>query len=386
MQRRFLFLMLLTGIGLQTFAQETMINHHSEDIFDIPSASFQRSYSIELGKGNRIYIELAEFNDISTLKNLDSLLNVFLADITPLKDSLQDELTSKRIDYLIDMQGRKKIRLQIYKPKGNSYLLNNGDLAALKLEQDTINIIGQISTEIKAGTNKKPAFRYYRLRFILNQLSDLNSLLSLGMNYKISSLLEANRSKWKQTENYDWRPVNGNTSIHASHPGGYAGGGEKNLAYNASGKSNDMLALTASISIQNYKNYFAPSININARMIFTNPYTRREMGFAWEPFYLFAKNTQGNLQAYRNDFITFTYSYTKTVEKWPSFNPFDHVSIGYLISQKGDFFDPHTIKISTGGFNWYEGRLKLEPVLYLPNIFTKHSGITTPGLRLTVSF
>ncbi len=385
MQRKLLFLMLLTGICLQSIAQE--IKPNPENIFEIPSAIFQRSYTIELGKSNSMFIELYNLDDLSRLKNIDSLLTVFLADILPLKDSLGDELSSKRIDYLIDVQGRKKIRLQIYKPKGNSYFLDKGDLSALKLEQDTINIIGQLSTVAMETSNKKPAFRYYRLRLILNQLSDLNSLLASGMNDKISSLVDVNRSKWKQTENYDWRPVNGNKSIHASHPGGYTGGGEKNLSYNASGKSNDMLALTASIGIQNYKNYFAPSFNINARLIFTNPYTRRELGFAWEPFYLFAKNTQGNLQAFRNDFITFTYSNIKTVEKWPSFNPFDHISIGYLISQKGDFFDPHTIKISTGGFTWYNGRLRLEPVLYLPNIFTKHSGaVTTPGIRLTVSF
>ena len=67
-------------------------------------------------------IELSDFADLQRVANIDSLLNVFLQDIAPLKDSLADPLTSKRIDYITDVEQRKKIRFQQFQPKGASFL------------------------------------------------------------------------------------------------------------------------------------------------------------------------------------------------------------------------------------------------------------------------
>ena len=64
-------------------------------------------------------IELSDITDLGAVANIDSLLQIFLNDITPLKDSIADPLTAKRIDYVTDAQGRKKIRLPAISTKGS---------------------------------------------------------------------------------------------------------------------------------------------------------------------------------------------------------------------------------------------------------------------------
>ena len=70
--------------------------------------------------------------------------------MAPLKDSFSDQLTSKRVDFFTDAEGRKKIRIQQFQPDGSSFLLNNGEMASLKIAQDTVNLIGVISNPPKS--------------------------------------------------------------------------------------------------------------------------------------------------------------------------------------------------------------------------------------------
>ena len=79
------------------------------------------------------------------ITNMDSLLQIFRRDMAPFKDSFSDPLTSKRIDFVTDAKGRKKIRIQQFQPEGSDFIINNGDVSSLKVAQDTINIIGVIN-------------------------------------------------------------------------------------------------------------------------------------------------------------------------------------------------------------------------------------------------
>ena len=56
-------------------------------------------------------------------------------------DSLGDPLTGKRIDYLMDTTGVKKMRIRQTRLTGNTYLLEGGEPALLRVQQDTIFIL-----------------------------------------------------------------------------------------------------------------------------------------------------------------------------------------------------------------------------------------------------
>src|SRR6476661_256394 len=117
MKHALFFLMLSLSIGQQGIAQNTT----TDKTFELDPDFAHRRFFIDLGQGNKIKIELTEAEDLIYLQNIDSLLEVFVSDLSFFKDSLANELTIKRVDYRIDSPVIKKIRIQQFQPKGFTY-------------------------------------------------------------------------------------------------------------------------------------------------------------------------------------------------------------------------------------------------------------------------
>jgi hypothetical protein len=90
------------------------------------------------------------------------------------------------------------------------------------------------------------------------------------------------------------------------------------------------------------------------------------------------------LKTFRNDFVTLTYGQAKvkknSAAKDVSFlNVF---SLGYLVKQKGNYFEKNTFRVGAGQISLFSGKIKIEPLFYFNNFF---KGVT-PGLRLMAYF
>ncbi len=368
--KSFYFLMLAISITGNCIAQQPSTTN-SDQIFELSSDIFNRRFIMELGNGNKLQIELNNMADLALFNNMDSILRTFLEDIEPLRDSLSDELAAKRIDYISDSLGRKKIRIQQFRQKGSSYLINKGDMASLKLEQDTVNFIGAVPFRAKYTFRKAfMSVRQYRLSFFVNNLQDLKAYTDGRLNEKIMNLQKNTNSSWVSDKKgmYVFR----DNSIKAKQPGGYLGAG-------------DFLVLRFSVNAQNYKNYFVPSFSAGAALVISNHNNfKRDIGLFWEPNFFFAKTAQGNLQTFRNDFLTFTFGQGPVRDHNPvKESEFITVfSIGYLITQKGEYFDKRTIRIGAGAVSLFQGKTKIEPMLYFTDLF---KGVT-PGIRWVQSF
>ena len=120
MKKVSIVLMLLTSITGSLCAQT---KDESDKTFQIPeNIIINRRFYINLDKGNQLQIELTDITDLERIANIDSLLKVFIEDITPLKDSIADPLTSKRIDYVTDAQGRKKLGCSNFSQRVHHFL------------------------------------------------------------------------------------------------------------------------------------------------------------------------------------------------------------------------------------------------------------------------
>lgn len=75
------------------------------------------------------------------LRNIDSILMVFLSDLKPFRDSLTNPLTTKRIDFLWDASDHKKMRIRQALPPDSTFLSGEGEPARLRLRQDAIYIL-----------------------------------------------------------------------------------------------------------------------------------------------------------------------------------------------------------------------------------------------------
>ncbi len=319
-------------------------------------------------------LELSDIADIGRLTNIDSLLQIFLNDIAPLKDSLADPLTANRIDYITDAQGTKKIRFQQFQPKGASFLLNKGELASLRTDQDTINIIGIIANPPKAMQKislKDP--RYYHFTFYLNNMTELTTYMNGILEEKIKTIQTNVNGKWPVVLGTGTHYLKVDSAITANKPKGFTPTG-----------TGDFLAGFVLINMQNYKNYFVPSFSVGLRLTLTNRERtfKWEPGILWEPHYLFAKDNQNKLHTYRNDFLTFIYGQGGTRDHDPrkDFSFSTVFSLGYLIRRQGDYFDKNTFRFGAGKIQLY--KTAIEPSIYFNNFF---KGVT-PGIRISQNF
>ena len=327
-------------------------------------------------KGNKLTIEVHDITDLQRIANIDSLLTVFLNDLKPLKDSLSDPLTSKRIDYVTDAPGQKKNTAYCnMHPKGDNYLVNNGELSSLKINQDTINIIGVIANPAKPQQNKISLRnqRYYHLLFYLNNIDELPHYMNGTLTEKITTIQNNVNGKWPILKGGGSHYMKKDKTIVADKPGGMTPQG-----------TGDMLELVQSVNIQNYKSYFVPSFSLGAKLVLTNRERtfKWEPGLFWEPHFLFSKDAQGKLKTYRNDFLTLTYGQGGTTDHDPrkDFSFSAVFSIGYLIHQSGDFIEKNTFRLGAGKLKLL--KTTIEPSVYFNKFF---KGVT-PGIRISQSF
>ena len=316
-------------------------------------------------------IELVHLEDLSRFANMDSVIRVFLNDIEPLKDSLGEQGLSRRIDYLVDTFSIKKIRIQRFESKGSTFVVTENELASLKLEQDTINIVGAISY-VSKKTPKRiyKQTRYYRVSFFLNDLADISRYMDGSLNTKIAALQNNMNTTWVTTREKGKAILKAESLITAKRPKGFVGGG-------------DFLNLRVSVDIQNYKHYFVPSFSLGVGVIFSTSHFKRDIVLSWDPHFYFGKNGQDKLRSFRNDFLTLTWGQgiVRDDPRKESHLLFI-MSLGYLVKREGEYFDKNSFRIGAGRLSLFQGKSKIEPVIYFNNFF---KGVT-PGLRLIQSF
>jgi hypothetical protein len=353
-------------------AQDTGKKKPAPDPFELPSYSIQEVFRFDLQKNNQLSLQLGDMQDLKHWSNMDSVLQVFLGDMKAFRDSLADPATTKRIDYVIDLAGRKKIRIRQTRLPEATFLLDKGEPALLKLEQDTINILAIHSSP--EGT------RYDRLIFLINQYDDLESFLGKDLNGKMA-LLQQNIDGYYVGKNWTHRNhafyMNADPSITKVQP-------EPLSLGKISGNTLEIDA-GAHVTAQNYKNYFIPSFALQMRVAVKIGSNQHSLRASWEPLFSFPSDAQGHTQTIHNDFLTFSYMYRKIKDGATAL--FDDnngihaaLSFGYLVNRQGDLFPKHSYRFSAAQFNLVHGNVILEPCMYFHDFLRE----VTPGIRISV--
>ncbi|MFT3980590.1 MAG: hypothetical protein QM687_08985 [Ferruginibacter sp.] len=360
-----LFVMLLLGsIAQQGFAQ----NNYP---FDIPANSTNRLFWVELGNGNKMEVHVNNIDDLDKLQNMDSLIYGFLKDLNNFRDSLQNELAVKRVDYNVDDADNRKLRITQYPQSAVSYLVKDGEVAAMKTVQDTVNFIGKTNFVADYPLRKKfDDVRYYKVVFLVNNISDLNGYMNGLLNRKIISMKENANKKWDNNLDKSYSP-RADSTIRGRIYKGYVAGG-------------DFLTLRASVDIQNYKSTFVPSVSYGVAFIFGGKNIKREIGIGIENHFSFAKGTSGNLRTYISHFVSLSYArgYIKDgdINKNSAF--LLNVNAAYMFKQKGSLYEKNTLRLGAGALSLFEGKTTIQPQLYVNGFFKS----VTPGLRWVQSF
>jgi hypothetical protein len=370
MKKCLLALVLATGISGTGFAQQSKTDKAFEPPTDF---SFNRRFYFELGQGNKLRVELSDINDLQRVGNIDSILALVSKDLELFKDSLAIKENTRRVDHFTDAAGNRKVRILQLPPDGSSFLIHGDEPASLKVEQDTLNILGIIKnppTPSEKISRTKP--RYYRFSLYLNDLDNLQTYLDGRLNQKIEVFREHYTDKWDKKKEWGRLTLTQDPTIKADQPKAFATG------------PGDYIGFNGSVQVQNYKNYFVPSFGLGAEVTLSNRdrQWRHVIGVNWEPQFLFAKDDKEQMQVYRNDFVSLHYGQGPVKDNDPRkethFTAI--VSLGYLVYRKGDFYEKNTFRLGMGRLKLV--KTSIEPMIYFHDFFR---GVS-PGLRVIQHF
>jgi hypothetical protein len=337
-------------------------------LFELSPGTTAIRYWVDLGKGNLLRLELSRRADLGQFENIDSLLFTFVADMKAFRDSLSDPITGKRIDYLMDTTGLKKVRIRETRLTANSYLLDAGEPSLLRLQQDTIFLL--LPAPAASQRKEKTAEQGYdRLGLFLNRYEDLPGFITAGLNAKVRSMETHGKIRM------DWATYGEKERARLRK--------DRSISSDITSERKGILSFRYAVSFQNYKNYFNPSFDLGTSIGTEHLGTRNSFSADWEPTFIFSPDANGRLQTYRNDFLVFGYAYTSQRQRERSnigLNVDLDLSLGYLINRQGNYFEKHTFRFSVGSIKLARDRIRVQPCMYFNDLFR---GVT-PGVRITI--
>jgi hypothetical protein len=393
MKRIIICCLIFTGMATALFAQtdiryEAPLNI-SEATYNFPKPGMGKAHFsfwvLNKTGGGQLIIDLNSIKHLKYLPNLDSLVNSIKPTLQLLADSFKTDGFNRRIDYLSSTK-YPQIRIANYNKDPQQFVVKEGYLNELKTKMDTIRIKAYVEVAKEdipqspltfnnryTGSNK-PEMQPYFITLILNNCSDLfllpeNSLQNcvarlkqeLGPDYVSNANPSSNYSAY----------FNMNTNKMFS---------PSSLKWIKNPGSVQELVPNIYVGFQYAIGNFIPSFSIGARYTFADRrHSTKRIYAMWEPHFIFSKDVLNNTITDRNDFVTLRYIAIENRRK----EPFDFVgnfSLGYLVSRKGNWFEPNTFKIGIPGVR--SGWLQLEPEFFFHDFL---KGIS-PSIKLTLHY
>lgn len=384
-------MLVVTGMTQGLFAQNSTMysvgRTKTDQLFDAGTMiPLPHLFVIRLTNSNLVKIRVANKEAFEKILNLDSMIIAVSKNLALLKDSLQDEMTQKRVDYVNDSGSLVKIRIRQYRPNGTSFVLETDGPALMKIEQDSLNITGNqviprqmTNPYVTQGFyNRVP----YHVSILINDINKLEELADGTLNKTMQELKE----QWDGLDK--WSPKK-NSSLYAYYntpeskfitplkeqqlqkkwyfrP--YIQLGLQNV--------NNILTGSAGAGFELAKRGSSSSANRNFPL---SSYTNRYQLY-WEPYFFFEKLPENKFAMRRNDFVTFAmisesttfYSGQSKVE----FKSF--LSVGYLVHRSGNYFSDNTFKVGLPGATFKF--ISLVPEFIFHDLFKNFQ----PGLKLTL--
>lgn len=316
-----------------------------------------------LPENNRIWFDLYQLKDLSKVPDLDQLFRQTNELISPLLDSFKADGLVRKIE--VDATSTPfKFRVVSNNFQSETYTSQSGELVKLKVDQDTIRI--KFLT-----TEKGSSF----VNLLLNNASDIQTLES-GTGLKALQLVKEGVEKnYKIDQTYKPRfQFYGSWNLET----GKLVSPDNDHAIKAGNDYLEIGLINPSLTFARGQAFSALSIGASLNFSTRNSSkgSTHSFGVDWQPMFSF-RTEAGKVNTFRNDFLVFSYEKILREPK-PYFTFLNKFSVGYLIRNKGDFFEKNTYKVGLLGIT--NGRLQFEPEFYF-NDFLKN---VSPGIRMTL--
>jgi len=387
--KKFLLIAMLVATGMteNLFAQDNSIYHSippkTDLLFDMARfASLRHLFVIRLKNSNSVKIRIANKQGFEKLLNLDSIVISVAKNLALLKDSLQDEMTQKRIDYVNDSGSFVKIRIRQQRSNSTSFVLQADGPALMKIEQDSLNIVGYQSGQMMNPSVTQGAYIRvsYQVSFLINDINKLEELADGTLNKIMQELKE----QWDGLDN--WSPKK-NSSLYAY----YNTPESKFITPMKNQRSVKKWSFRPYIQLglQNVNNILTGSAGVGIELAKRIPASSNRFPLSsstnryqlfWEPYFFFDKLPENKFAMRRNDFVTFAVISESTTffssESKVEFKGF--LSVGYLVHRSGNYFSDNTFKVGLPGASFKF--VSLVPEFIFHDLFKNFQ----PGLKLVL--
>lgn len=349
----------------------------TEQIFGRGADNLNHKFEIHLTKGNRVLVELTSMKDLPAVMNLDSLFAEVLKDLAPLKDSVQNELLAKKIDFIIDTNGSKRLRIINYPTSGSTFLVKDGDVSSLKIEQDTVRVKGHL----KSFTKRLLLYlfpykmireqRHWQATFLINDLSQIPQYLNGVLNNTMKRIAEEYiiRSKWTAGKDKKMR-------MNAVY---YPYDETKKAVYTGTRPAITLGLPSALFSLETVRNTFATSASLGLSVGIRKGYKLNNYTLYSETLFVFDRENTGKWLQEGYHFITlkWTSENLKSPQRANGFEVDNTMFFSYLVNGKGNYFEKHSFKVGFPG-------LRYKALLLMPQLtFNQHPSY---GLRMSLGW
>ena len=327
MKKMLLLTTLMISAVLPTFAQMGAK-------MNVPQKTFTRI--VQLGKGNYLRADLATAADLPRLE-IDSITAKFQKESALVNDTLRRPIVDKRFDYRMGSDGQNFLTVTETPETAATFVFRDGEPAAVKIGQDTIDISGMIGGA---------ADHWYRLRLFLNNYTDLALYKSRQLR---DSLQQAPAA----------------------------------VTVAAAEKAKLSIGFHPAAVIQNYKNAFVPSLSLQGEFQSERYGMHYGYGLFSEAMFSFERTAAESRRPYVNTFVGLSFSRYKTSAARTGRGTMPlYISFAYLVHRGGELYDPHSFRLGVGRLNLFNGNATIEPLIYFHDLL---KGVS-PSIRVTVDF
>ncbi len=373
--------LLLTGIAQVLPAQYRDLPNRSESIFDNPPPGKSNAHFIfYLSKNIRIGLEFEYISQLEQLPDLDSLVKVAASMLDPLSDSLKADGVVRRVDIVLT-DIIPKIRLISHPEFTNTYTIKDQELMQLKINQDTIRIIGLSKSRAawnvmdvngKKSIQLRPSL--FSVTIITNNISDIATIEPDALQKCVTSLQQKVEKFYKRDKlnspSYNYRasfnmltgkmfsPIN-DTYI----PTGY-----------------EKISPILGFSLTAVRGSITPSIQGGFAFNTGNNYFNNSFRFYVERQFFFSRDASNKLTTDPNIFGVIQLTQTEKNRSGNNLYFAGNLSIGYLVSRKGNWYEPSTLRIGLPVLK--NKHISIEPQLVFNGWFKNLS----PSIKFSFDF
>jgi hypothetical protein len=218
MRKIILFFLLFAGMGNALHAQFDLPDP-VEWTFNTPKTSKSNVvFTFFLSSHTRVMLDMSFISQSARLPDLDSMLQVAVKLLAPLQDSLRSDGMVRRVD--IAMRNElPKIRILTHPELSNSYTVKDDELLQLKVNQDTVRLIGyaesllRFSRIVNGVRTKNPLGGTFVVTIITDNVGDI-AKIEPGQLKKCLDVLRPKIQKFVRPNYYNPNTINYRASFN----------------------------------------------------------------------------------------------------------------------------------------------------------------------------